>query len=661
MKTLSKLLIANRGEISVRIQRTARAMGLATVAVYSDADREAPHVRAADEAVHLGAAPSAESYLSIDKLLAAARRTGADAVHPGYGFLAENAGFAEACAAAGLTFVGPRPAAIRAMGSKQHAKALVAAAGVPVVPGYDGAEQGVAQLEARALSLGFPLLLKASAGGGGKGMRIVRGPEGLTAAIEAAKREALGAFGDDTLLIERYVERPRHVEIQILGDEHGQLVHLFERECSIQRRHQKLVEESPSPALDEALRARMGEAALAVGRAVDYSSAGTVEFILGPDGAFYFLEVNTRLQVEHAVTEGITGLDLVREQLRIARGEPLGYTQADLRLRGAALEVRLCAEDPAAGFLPASGRILRFSVPTAEGLRVDSGVESGSEVSIYYDSMLAKLITTAPTRLEAIQRMQRALRELTVDGIKTNRALLARVLAHEEFQRGATHTHFIEDHLGGALAEDPPAEPDVQAAALAVALGGQAQRRQARRALPALEPGYRNNPVQPQWLELALGARTLRVDYRALGHGRFDASVDGHHVQAQLLQVDADGVSLELDGLRLRRRVTQDGTTHYVTGPNGQLSLVEQPRFPSPRTEATAGACVAPMPGKIVLVHVEPGRRVEAGEVLVVMEAMKMEHTVKASAAGTVARVAVAVGDQVDTDALLVVVEPEPS
>ena len=396
--TIQKILIANRGEIARRIMRTCRKMGIATVAVYSEADADMPFVAEADEAILLGPAPSTESYLRIDRVLEAAALTGSDAIHPGYGFLAENAAFAEACGDAGVIFIGPTPDAIRSMGSKREAKALVEKAGVPVIPGYDGSKQDPKVLAKEAVKVGFPVLLKASAGGGGKGMKLVREEAGLPDAIASAAREGQSSFGDGTLLVEKYIDDPRHVEIQILGDSHGNLIHLNERECSIQRRHEKIVEETPSPALDAALRTEMGEAAILCCKTIGYQNAGTVEFILAPDRNFYFLEVNTRLQVEHPVTEFVTGLDLVEEQILVAQGEALRLSQEAVRFEGAAIEVRLYAEDPAAGFLPQSGKIVDWDLPPAEGLRVDSGVEAGSEVSIHYDPMLAKIITSGESR-----------------------------------------------------------------------------------------------------------------------------------------------------------------------------------------------------------------------------------------------------------------------
>ncbi len=416
MTVFRKILIANRGEIALRVMRTCRAMGIATVGVYSDADANAPHVRFADEAVWLGAAPVKDSYLNADKILDAAKRAGADAIHPGYGFLSENAEFADACAAAGIVFIGPRPDAIRKMGLKSPARKLAAAAGCPVVPGYDGEAQDDETLRSEILKISFPVLIKASAGGGGKGMRVIRSEHEIGDAIEAARREAEKAFGNGALLLEKFIESARHVEVQILGDTHGNLVHLFERDCSLQRRHQKVIEESPSPAVNDELRQQMGEAAVKVGRAIKYSNAGTVEFILTPENEFYFIEVNTRLQVEHPVTEAITGLDLVKLQIEIAEGQPLPFSQTDLKPRGHAIEARLYAEDPENSFLPATGTLHDWRLPEhVEGVRIDAGVETGDEIGIYYDPMLAKLIAYAPDRPTAIRKLSYALRQLSLD------------------------------------------------------------------------------------------------------------------------------------------------------------------------------------------------------------------------------------------------------
>ena len=447
MKRIRKVLIANRGEIALRVIRTCHEMGIRTVAVFSDADADSLHVQQADESIRIGPAPSSDSYLRSDKILEAAKKTGADAIHPGYGFLAENSDFAAACADAGVIFIGPSPEAIAKMGSKKEAKAIVSKAGVPVIPGYNGKDQSTAALSKEAKKMGFPVLVKASAGGGGKGMRAVYSEEELEFAIESARREAESSFGDGTLLIERYIVDPRHIEIQILGDEHGNVVHLFERECSIQRRHQKIIEESPSPAVGAELRTRMGEAAVEVANAIGYSNAGTVEFIVDPEGAFYFLEVNTRLQVEHPVTECVTGVDLVRAQIEVAQGEELAFEQADLSQSGAAIEWRIYAEDPDEGFLPASGHVYDWHLPESEGIRVDGAAYSGMDVSVFYDPMLAKIIAYGPNRSEAITRMIRALEQLSLQGIANNRAILLKVLEHPEFLSGNIDTAFIEKHL----------------------------------------------------------------------------------------------------------------------------------------------------------------------------------------------------------------------
>ena len=667
MTAIGKVLVANRGEIALRVMRTCRDMGIASVAVFSDADAGAAFVRAADEAVRIGPAASRESYLAIDRIVEAARRSGADAVHPGYGFLAENAEFAEACAAAGLTFIGPTAEVIRLLGSKRESKRVVAEAGVPVIPGYSGADQETATLRAMAREIGFPVLIKASAGGGGKGMRVVRAAGDLDEAIESARREALSSFADGTLLVERYLDRPRHVEFQILGDAHGNLVHLFERECSIQRRHQKIVEESPSPAVDAELRARMGAAAVTVGRAVGYRNAGTVELILGADRSFYFLEVNTRLQVEHPVTEMVTGVDLVREQIRIAEGAPLSFTQEELAQRGHAIEVRLYAEDPDAGFLPTTGRLLDWQSPA--GLRVDTGVEAGQEIGIHYDPMLAKVIAHAATRTEAARALAGGLRTLWAPGLVTNRDYLVRVLEHPAFLAGDLDTHFVDHHAAELAAPALPAE-ELAAAAIAAALYAAERRRTERTVLPALEPGYRNNRFSDERVVFEMGPPTLpssrergegeelTVRYRNLGGRRYQVHAGPVTGEVRVADVDAGGIALEIDARRRQFRVACDGPRLFVQSPAAALTLVEQARFPERRADAVAGALAAPMPGKVVKVLVAIGQVVRAGDTLLVLEAMKMEHTVRAPEAGVVEHLAVAEGDQVVAAALLVVVTP---
>jgi acetyl-CoA carboxylase biotin carboxylase subunit len=684
---IGKILIANRSEIAIRVMRTCRAMGIETVAVFSDADADAAHVHVADEAVRIGPAPALESYLAMDRVLAAAERTGADAIHPGYGFLAENADFARACAERGLIFIGPSPEVIRSLGSKRESKRIAMDAGVPVIPGYHGAEQDLDTLAAEARAIGFPVLLKASAGGGGKGMRVVQAEGELIEAIESARREARSAFGDDTLLIEKYIDRPRHVEIQILGDHHGNLVHLFERECSIQRRHQKIVEEAPSPALDEALRHQMGAAAVALGKAVGYVNAGTVEFILAPDGAFYFLEVNTRLQVEHPVTECVTGMDLVREQIRIARGEPL-HDIRPARPAGAALECRLYAEDPDADLLPTAGRILDWHMPAdVPGLRVDTGVRPGQAIGIHYDPMLAKIICHAPTRAEAIAKMIYSLRAMSVHGVITNRELLIRILDHEEFQRGNLHTHFLTDHAVHLTA--PALDAGLIAdAAIAATLVAHERRRRGRTVLPHLEPGFRNSRFRDERVTFVVGEQRVTVRYSNLGRGRFriGAAIGAAEPElgtVALVSGPAPGSTPEItpevspevspevipevipkviiegpDGLRQRFRVIRDGDRHIVHSRRGVAILVEEPRFPRARAAADKGGCLAPMPGRIIKILVSQGQAVSAGDTLMVVEAMKMEHAIKAPRDGIIERLAVAQGDQVDTEQLLVVITP---
>jgi acyl-CoA carboxylase subunit alpha len=637
---MKRLLIANRGEIARRVMRTCRAMGIETVAVFSDADAGAPFVREADAAVALGGSAPGESYLRSDLVVEAARRSGADAVHPGYGFLAENASFAWAVQDAGLTWVGPSPAAIGKMGSKVEAKRLMREAGVPVLPDGD------------AEDVGYPLLVKASAGGGGKGMRIVRSPEDLNGAIEAAKREAQAAFGDDTVFLERYVDAPRHVEIQIFGDSGGRVVHLGERECSIQRRHQKIVEESPSPAVDNELRGRMGAAAVAAGEALGYVGAGTVEFLLAPGSdEFFFLEVNTRLQVEHPVTELVYGVDLVRWQLEVASGGSLPDSLPSPS--GHAIEARLYAEDAEHDFVPVAGTLSRFQVDG--DVRVDTGVEDGSEVTVHYDPMLAKVIAHAPTREEAARTLALALRRAEIHGLRNNRELLVRVLEHPEFLAGDTDTHFLERHdpaqLGRPLLEGEAMARHAAAAALAAA----ARNRADARVLGSLPSGWRNNPSADQ--SLTLGGREVRYRFDRDG-SLATLGVDEDALESpRLFAASPSLVDLETDGIRRSYRVAYDGTTHRVNSAEGQATLPEAPRFPSAEDDKPAGSLVSPMPGSVLRVSAAPGDEVSAGDVLVIIEAMKMEQEIVAPADGVVSEVRVAVGQQVESGAVLAVLD----
>ncbi|MCL7460296.1 biotin/lipoyl-binding protein [Micromonospora sp. MSM11] len=654
---ITRLLVANRGEIARRVFATCRALGVETVAVHSDADADAPFVAEADHAVRLPGNTPAETYLRIDLILDAARRAGADAVHPGYGFLAENAEFAAAVTDAGLTWVGPPAKAIAAMGDKMAAKALLAEAGVPMLPTWTDAD-GITD---------FPVLVKASAGGGGRGMRIVRDAAGLAEAVASARREAAGAFGDGTVFIERYVERGRHVEVQIFGDTHGTVAALGVRDCSIQRRHQKIVEEAPG-VLPAEVRERLHEAAVAAGRAVDYVGAGTVEFLLAPDGEIYFLEMNTRLQVEHPVTELTTGLDLVRLQLLVAEGEPLPVAAAP-PAQGHAIEVRLCAEDPAQGYRPATGTLHRFTVPgvaaefgplAGPGLRLDSGVVDGSVVGVHYDSMLAKVIAWAPTRAEAARALAGALARAELHGVATNRDLLVRVLRSPEFAAVDLDTGFLERHPE-VFAPLLPAD-QLPLAALAAALATAAAHRADAPVLAGLPSGWRNVPAFPQVTRFTGRDGEIEVRYRLDRSGalaEWSTSPGAPTPVVSLVRAAPDRVVLDVDGVRRAYRVHRVSPEVFVDGPDGAASLTELPRFPEPTAELAAGSLVAPLPGAVTRVHVEVGQRVAAGDLLLTLEAMKLEHPVLAPADGVVAELPVATGGQVDTGAVLAVVNPE--
>jgi acetyl/propionyl-CoA carboxylase alpha subunit len=662
---MRRLLIANRGEIALRIMRTAHALGIATVAVYSDPDAEAPHVHAADEAVRLPGATPADTYLRGDLLIAAALATGADAVHPGYGFLSENAPFAADVLAAGLTFVGPGPAVIAAMGSKLRAKEIMAAAGVPVLPGGEiPAGAAAIVLDEIAARAGFPLLVKASAGGGGRGMRLVTSRAALADAVEAASSEAAAAFGDGTVFAERFVPDPRHIEVQIFGDSSGNAVHLFERECSVQRRYQKIIEESPSPAVDEALRTRLGAAAVTAAQAVGYTGAGTVEFVLEGDGRFWFLEMNTRLQVEHPVTELVTGLDLVEIQLRIAEGEPLPAEVTGARLTGHAIEARLYAEDVAAGFAPASGTLHAFSFPASAGVRVDAGYTAGSVISPYYDAMLAKVIGSGRSRAEAARRLERALRQAQVFGVTTNRDLLAAIVAEPEFLAGKTDTGYLTRHDPAALA----AADDSLAAvhALAAALCRQAAHRAAAPVLASLPSGWRNVRSTRHTAEFALGDGDRAAGPRFVVAYRLDgpqvvATVNGTAPGARIVvrACSAAEADVEIDGVRRVFRVSRDGESGavHVSGPASAVTFTEVTPLADPAAPVQAGSLLAPMPATVIAVSAAAGDTVAAGQTLVVLEAMKMQHAVLAPGDGVVAEVRVKEGDQVGAGQVLVVMD----
>ncbi|MFB7834768.1 biotin carboxylase N-terminal domain-containing protein [Streptomyces sp. NPDC056056] len=631
------VLVANRGEIAVRVIRTLRALGVRAVAVYSDADADARHVREADTAVRIGPPPASESYLSVAALLDAARRTGAQAVHPGYGFLAENAGFAQACADAGLVFIGPPAAAISLMGDKITAKETVKAAGVPVVPGAADPE-----LEAAARELGAPVLLKPSAGGGGKGMRLVRDLSTLPEEIASARREARASFGDDTLLVERWIDRPRHIEIQVLADAHGNVVHLGERECSLQRRHQKIIEEAPSVLLTPEIRASMGAAAVEAARSCGYVGAGTVEFIVpgGDPSSYYFMEMNTRLQVEHPVTELITGIDLVEWQLRVAAGEPLPFAQEDITLTGWAIEARICAEDPSRGFLPSGGTVLALNEPAGEGVRTDSGLSEGTEVSSLYDPMLSKVIVHAEDRPTALRRLRAALADTVTLGVPTNAGFLRRLLAHPDVVSGALDTGLVERDAESLVPVGVPEE--VYAAAAAVRLAGLA---------PASGGGWTDPFSVPSGWRLGGSPAPLPFPVRAAGLEAVTAEAPaGARVTESSVAVTVDGVVHRFH--RAGDWLGRDGDSWHVMDHDPVAAALSGARH------GGADTLAAPMPGTVTVVKVAVGDEVEAGQSLLVVEAMKMEHVISAPHAGTVTELDVMPGSTVAMDQILAVVAP---
>jgi 3-methylcrotonyl-CoA carboxylase alpha subunit len=651
---LQRLLIANRGEIFCRIARTAQRLGMTSIAVYSEADASARHVRMADEAYLLGPAPAAESYLNIAKIIALAQRVGADAVHPGYGFLSENAAFAQACVDAGLIFVGPPAAAIRAMGSKSASKAAMAAAGVPVAPGYHGDEQSPQRLIEEASRVGFPLIIKASAGGGGKGMQVVNSAAEVGAAVESAQRLARTAFGDDKLLLERYFPLARHVEVQVFADSHGGTVSLFDRDCSVQRRHQKIIEEAPAPGLRDEVRADMSQAAIRTAQAVGYVGAGTVEFLVDEAQRFYFMEMNTRLQVEHPVTEFITGVDLVEWQLRIAQGAHLPLQQNEIVQHGAAMEARLYAEDPQHGYLPSVGRITHLHWPeAAPGLRLDMGVDAGDEVSTFYDPMLGKVIAWGESRQEAAARLRQALAEIEIVGVTTNRALLTSVLADAEFRRGAVATNF----LGERQAQLSFGEPKAGAADAVLAALWCATRYTAADALWADSRGWRlASPHAGTW---RIGERSVVIESCAL-HGSYMAREAAQELPLRVLRRDAHSMEVELAGEMLRIRVIESDQELHLFGGGRHVALRISRTEDALQVSAHAeeGSLLTPLPGTLVAVHVSAGQAVLRGVQLVTVEAMKMEHTLTAPYDGTVTRVAFGIGERVPAGAVLIELAP---
>ena len=638
--TFHKLLIANRGEISCRIIKTAHEMGISCVAVYTEADSNSPFVRMADEAVKLS-----DSYLNGKEIIEAAKHTGAQAIHPGYGFLSENAKFSRDVQKEGLIWVGPSSRVITSMGDKLKAKDIAEKAGVPTLPMTTDPK--------KANTIGYPILIKAAAGGGGKGMRIVEDKKDLKEAIAGAQREALTGFGDDRVFIERYVASSRHIEIQILGDSHGNVVHLGERECSIQRRHQKIIEESPSPRVDSEMRATMGDAAIKLAKKLKYESAGTVEFLVDDKtGEFWFLEVNTRLQVEHPVTEEVTGKDLVYEQLRIARGEELGYSQEDISWKGSSIEARLYAEDPSKDFLPATGTLIAYENDTNIDARWDTGIEQGSVVGTDFDPMLAKVITKGKTRIDAANKLALALETMHIGGVTTNRDFLVASLRTKDFLDGKTTSDFIEktNPQRAVILEGSMLENALSAAALWI----QGQNRESANILKEIPTGWRNSRLPRQKINFRYLEKDLEVTYKANRDGSFDVN-DG--TVARVVKWTSSGIDIEVNKSRFFSKVTRDNDNIVVHGPWGDALFKILPRFTLPGSEAQAGGLIAPMPGKVVDLKVKTGSKVKKGDTLVILEAMKMEHQVKAPEDGKITKVLIKKDDQLENGALLMVLD----
>jgi len=660
---LKKVLIANRGEIAVRIIRSARRLGIGTVAVFSDADRHAPHVEFADEALHIGPPAATESYLDIDKIMDAVRRSGADAIHPGYGFLSENPAFALACERAGVVFIGPSAEVIRLMGSKREAKALMARNGVPVVPGYFG-DADDAQLATEAARIGYPVLIKASAGGGGRGMRLCRSAADFAPALASARREAKSAFGDDTLLLEKYIERPRHIEVQIFGDKHGNVVHLFERDCSIQRRYQKIIEEAPAANLDSDQRETIYRAAVTAGTAAGYVGAGTVEFVVDTDGQVYFIEMNTRLQVEHPVTEMITGEDLVQWQLHVAAGGRLPE-QAAITATGHAFELRLCAEDADRDFAPSTGVITHFSLPP-EPVRVDHGIGEGLAISPYYDSMIAKLIVHGADRDAALQLAVRALEHTEVGGITTNRVFLGSILTHPEFISGVIDTHFIENHQALLSGRQPAIDGDVVTVAalyIIASRGDDESAGDAGGASPwSINDAFRLNVYHREVITLndAANEYAVAIEHRT-GAYRVSSSFGAHDCAVESLAGSAIAVLIGIDRIKANVVVGDTELDVFMRGAQYRLHYADPLHRPE-SADAAGGGLAAPMPGTVLEVFVQVGQSVTAGTALMLIEAMKIEHTVTAPFDGTVTEVRFKAGDQIAAEGIqLAVMEPNPA
>lgn len=660
MSDISTLLVANRGEIALRVMRTARDMGMRTVAVFSDADADAPHVRFADDAVHIGASPVGESYLVGEKILEAARDSGADAIHPGYGFLSENAAFAKSVAEAGLIFVGPPPGAVDLMGDKARAKRRMIEADVPCVPGYEGEDQSNDRFISAANEIGFPVMVKAAAGGGGRGMRLVEVAGDLPSAIDLAKSEAENAFGSGELILEKAIIRPRHVEIQVFADQHGNVIHLGERDCSVQRRHQKVIEEAPCPIMTPELRAAMGAAAVEAAQAVDYVGAGTVEFLLDEQGSFYFLEMNTRLQVEHPVTELVTGLDLVALQLRVAQGAPLGLEQSDVQLSGHAIEVRLYAEDPEEDFLPSTGPIMLWQQPEGEGIRVDDGIATGGEVSPFYDAMVAKIIANGTTRDEARRRLVKALERTALFGLRTNRDFLIDALNQSTFASGEATTAFISESYGdGGFSTGAPTAADLAAAAALHHKAAQAKAHALSLNVNDELLDWASNGTLETVLQYQIGDDVVTMNVEPLSQDNYLVHSGGANVRVQLKSMDESGAKLSVNGRGVEAIWRTEGATLHLALPGRNLALTDLTSSFAGAEEAGGGGTVtAPMHGRLLEILVASGDQVKKGDKLAILEAMKMQHELLAEVDGTVKEVIAAADAQIAADDLILEIEP---
>ena len=655
---INSIVIANRGEIASRIIRTCRKMGIKSIAVFSDADSDGLFVNEADMAVHIGESSPTLSYLDQEKILKVAKEYGADAIHPGYGFLSENTGFAKKCEDANIIFIGPNAAAIEAMGSKSRAKSIMRSHEVPVIPGYQGDDQTIKRLVKEAKKVGFPLLLKATAGGGGKGMRIVHKAADLESNIKAAKRESKSSFGDDELIIERYIAKGRHIEFQIFGDKHGNAIHVLERECTIQRRYQKVLEESPSPVLTEALRQEMGEAAVKAAKALKYDNAGTVEFIYDDtSNEFFFLEVNTRLQVEHPVTEEVTGLDLVELQIEVAEGKPLPLTQAEVKGNGYAIEARLYAEDASNDFLPATGVVQLWDVPAVDGLRIETAIKSGSQISIHYDPMIAKIIVWDKNRSTAHRKIAYTLKHLKCLGLTTNQDFLLHLFEQPAIQKGEYDTHYISNHFD-ATTFNQKSTQQLELAAIASTLLNWYERNQQRTLLQSMPSGWRSNRYAPQEVTYFLDEAELKVEYIAQANHHFDFQIGENSHSVYLNEVTAPHLSFRVNGVQYQAAIAQKGNQYFIHLPEtGNITLVKKERFPSKLVEKVEGGYEAPMPSQIIQVLVEAGQEVKTDDPLMIISSMKMENTIAAEKDGKVAEVYAVEGQNVEAGFLLLKVE----